>query len=136
MNLKFTQYVDMTDICDSMQLDSGTTICTLECDKGTCSIEVRGEVSIDFNGTRYKVPSEFPPDLKEIVRLGGLANLDNPQCKHIKGYDSLYINFNNWFEAFWNTDPEHRQDDYDVVDIEHYTPDQLLGLCIECLKLK
>lgn len=135
MSLKFTQYEDMTNIVDSMELDTGTTICELETDKGYCTIEVRGEVSVDYKGVRYKYPSEFPEELKKLIHEHPYDwDVYAPSGEgNNEPVGDIDVHLNNWFEAFWGRNPKEAYD-YDVVDVEGKSSSQLLDLCFECLK--
>ena len=123
---QFEVYQDMRNIKDSMQLDSGTDICKLTTDAGVVEICVQGFVCVDWSPSgfkdddieRYKHPSEFPDELKLLIET-------DPNWTSDK---RLYINENNWFEIFLNEDEA-----YDVVDIEGYTEEELLSLCLEML---
>ena len=119
----YTQYEDMKPIKDSMQFDSDTEICEYApADKKVkITIEVRGEVRITYNDEVYTKPSEFPQEIKEIIKNGDLWNTDE-----------VYVGNNNWFELFF-WDEEGNFLDSDVVDIEGMTPEELCDYCEEVL---
>ena len=128
---EFEGYIDLSNIVDSLQLDSDQVICKyVSADKKfQVTIEVRGEVNIDFSPTgdfdecdRYKYPSEFPKALKEIIARGEVYN--SPY---------VYISNNNWFELFY-WDEEGQFLDSDVVDVEKSTFEDLFVDCEESLK--
>lgn len=124
--LKFTQYVDMSDIEDSMELDSNTTICTLETETHFVSIEVRGEVKVRYKDEWYHRPSEFPTELKERIHSDAYWSCD----------ENVYVDMNNWFEAFWKNKPDQRVESFDLVDVENSSPKELLDLCLTLLEVK
>lgn len=124
----FEIFEDMINIKDSMQFDSGTTICRLQKGKDIIEIEVRGHVTVDwcsegdftnYPSDRYKYPSDFPKELKELIKNDNNW-MNDPRVSVIE---------NNWFEIFLNGDEA-----YDVVDVEGNTPEQLLSLCLEMLE--
>ena len=122
MKTKFTQYVNMTNIVDSLQLPSGSTIASLEYGNGTvATIEVRGEVNIDFEGVTYRDPAEFPEELKQIIAEGRLSE--------VEGGERLYVNANNWFEFFFSKEGDSL--DYDVIDAEKCSTAELYELMAE-----
>lgn len=136
--------IDMTQIKDSMQIDSGTTIATLKTKNHFISLEVRGEVKVWFNpdkngeptnGDYYIYPSEFPQELKdliakktEIYRKDG----DNKGIEHTWSLDDrVYMSENNWFEIFKGEDENDTALSADTIDIEGYTPEEILGVMLE-----
>ena len=120
--MKFEQHVDMTNIVDSLQLSSGTTIATLEVGNGTvATVEVRGEVKIDFDGVTYREPADFPEELKQIIAEGRLLEMEYD--------DRLYIDANNWFEFFLSEKGELIGND--IVDVEKHTTAELYELMAE-----
>lgn len=121
---RYSQYEDMKPIKDSMQFDSDTEICSYVSPDGkfTVTIEVRGEVRLTYNDETYTKPSEFPQEVKEIIKNGDLWN-----------NDEVYIGNNNWFELFiWDCDGDYI--DSDVVDIEGKTPEDIAEYCETCLE--
>lgn len=84
---------------DSMLFDSDTVIAggKFEQDDKTIEISlcVRGEVSVNYKGETYHKPSEFPDELKQLIK-------DKP-------YDwddrkDIYVSLNNWFEYIYEID--------------------------------
>ena len=63
-----------TGVYDAMQVDSGTCLARLACavegvgGEVTATLDVIGEVSVRYRGGWYRSPSEFPDDLKALVR--------------------------------------------------------------------
>lgn len=122
--------INMSEIKDSMQLDSCQVIATLTDAYGiVTSIEVRGDVKVwwnpngenPFEGMYYCSPSDFPLALKEII-----AN--NPYWYEDK---RLYICENNWFEVFtWHNSLPYTCDSY-TVDAEESNQQDLIDLLFE-----
>lgn len=121
---RYTQYEDMKPIKDSMQFDSDTEICSYVSpdEKFTITIEVRGEVRLTYKDETYTKPSEFPQEVKEIIKNGDLWNTDE-----------VYIGNNNWFELFiWDCDGDYI--DSGVVDIEGQDPEYIAKYCENSLE--
>lgn len=129
---------DLTNIQDSMLLDSGTTIAVL-IDKTAgriVSIEVNGYVAVDWcpdgdfnfgNIETYTCPSDFPKKLKDIIAT-------NPEWTKDP---RVSVNENNWFEIFVNEENEKgyfTTIHYDVVDVKNNTPEQLIALLEQTYK--
>lgn len=119
--------IDMTNIVDSLQLDSGTEIAALYTPNGYAVIEVQGEVKILFNengpaedGDWYRYPSEFPETLKEIIKSGSLSNDER-----------AYVDANNWFEIFFYQDDTDCIPVSDCTDCEGETPEQIFGSMLD-----
>lgn len=97
MEIKEFRCNDLNQYVDSMLFDSGECIAEMECecDNGytlTITLEVRGEVRVDFEGETYHHPSEFPPVLKELIKT-------NPGWWDTEDY--VYVDMNNWFEYMY-----------------------------------
>ena len=135
----FECYEDLTDIKDSMQLDSDTDICRYidESGKYAVTIDVKGEVRVTWcaNGIEsgepvetYHRPSEFPDDLKELIARSNSWWENDPR---------VYVSENNWFELFiWSHENgDNRYLTSDCVDVEGETPESLKELCKESLRL-
>lgn len=143
MNVEFwvNPEVAITDIKDSMEIESGTVIATLQDTiTGTrVSLEVRGDVKIFYSpegftvsdGEYYTSPVEFPKGLKELIRAGQLS----------KDTEHVYVSDNNWFEIFTEYREEYKRGvyryNYDVntelCDPEGYTIPQLFDLLYDTL---
>ena len=143
MEFYFNEDIDLPNIKDSMQLDSGTTIATLKYKNNWASLEVRGEVKVFFNpkvkegeaptdGDYYVYPSEFPQELKdliagetEIYRADG----DIKGIEHNWAFDDrIYISENNWFELFVADDEDDPIPDAVVVDVEGECATEILNM--------
>lgn len=150
--LVFHNFIDLTNIHDSMQLDSGTVIATLRTKDGFASLEVRGYVKVFWNpnpkpdegpsdGSCYIQPSEFPQDLKDLI-AGKTAITMNAKCDEsfgkIKGNwamdDRVYIAENNWFELFIGEDENDNCPISDCVDAEEMGAKQIFELMYDFIK--
>ena len=141
----FALFQDLTDIKDSVQIESDDTnggdICSYEEGKYVVTIEARGAVKIWWNtttndlnngdGEYYIYWSEFPEELKNLIRNTGTADrrwtLD----------PRVYVSENNWFEIFlWKRDGEGNLEFIvsNCIDVEESTPSQLAEECISYLK--
>jgi hypothetical protein len=90
MKCKFSVEDFLLGIHDSMELDSGQCVASLEVnDSILVTINVEGYVRVVFNDVAYKASSQMPDELTDLFHEG-------------KAYDDerVYIDNNNWFEAF------------------------------------
>lgn len=129
----FCSYEDLTQIKDAMQMDSNTEICSyISPDKKyMVTIEVRGEVDVDYNGENYRQASDMPDELLEL--LGDPNNWYSGDMD-----EGLYVSNNNWFEIFiYLTDEEGIEGDWtgvsDVIECAGETDEQLMNDCIDYL---
>lgn len=134
--------IDMTQIDDSMQINSETVIAALVTPKKFVTLEVRGDVKVFFNekvkddpnavaedGDYYENPSEFPQLLKDIIsgkepiyrRDGDTKGYENMWTLD----DRIYLSENNWFEVFVSDDEFDAFPRCDLGDFEHNTNDQI-----------
>ncbi len=140
----FTLYEDMTDIVDSVQLESddtnGIDVCSYQKDSFLVTIEVRGAVKIWWNtttnnlnngeGMYYTHWSEFPEELKNLIRNTGTAD------RHWTCDPRVYVSENNWFEIFlWEKDGKGGLNliSSDCIDIEGENADKLKVDCTQFL---
>ena len=116
---KFKMYVNTNKLPDSMCYDSNTTICTYTNENDRIDIEVRGYVKVLYNGEVYEHYSDMPEELQKLFTTG-------------EAYDDNKIDIqeNNWYEVSFNHD-----ENYDVVEVDGYTPDELEQCCKDYLKL-
>ena len=130
----FKLYEDLTNIHDSMQLDSNTVIAELVDDKDVIrvSLEVKGEVKVfwnpdgdPFDGNYYNYPSEFPEGLKKLIAE------DDQWFEN----EHLYISENNWFEVFFFDEFGSDLGISEVVDVEQEDPQALEETLWECYQL-
>lgn len=84
---EFKSNFDITNINDSMELPNNIIIGRLKKDGYICSLEIRGEARVKYNGETYRNPKDFPPGLKQMFH-------DNTAYNN----DAVYVSMNNWFE--------------------------------------
>lgn len=115
----FEMCVNIDKLPDSMCYDSNTTICTYTNGSDRIDIEVRGYVTVWYNGEVYRHYSDMPKELQKLFTTGEAYS-----------NDKISIQENNWYEVFFNYD-EH----YDIVDIDGYTPTELEQCCKDYLNI-
>lgn len=114
--------IDLTQLRDSMQIDSNQEIATLSDGIYRVSLEVRGDVKVYFDDVYYDAPSVFPEELKVMI-ADDEDWFNNPR---------VLVEENNWFEVFYGTE-DFPNEHYDVVDVEGDNPVSILALLIECI---
>ena len=119
--LRFYLDEDLTNVTDSMEFDSGTEIATLSFGDSEASIMVCGEVRVTFKDELYRKPSEFPEELKEIIRAG-----------HVFDHENVYVGNNNWFAIQFRDGTEWDPND-DVVDVEGLSKQEVFSLMWDAL---
>ena len=127
MEIKSFKCNELSQYVDSMLFDSGERIAEMVFeDNGfscTISLEVRGEVRVEFDGTTYRYPSEFPLSLKENIK-------NNPGwwCD-----PDLFVENNNWFEYTFTVNGEYEYADGVMCewDISKGTPEDIKNEMIE-----
>lgn len=94
---------------NSMLVDSNTTLASAEFDINgkteEISIEVRGEVQVLFEGEYFYNPSEFPRELKNLIKSNKWWDTD----------ERVNVFNNNWVELFYTKDG-YWESTYDVLD--------------------
>ena len=113
-------HTDLKTLPDSMCLDSGELICSYINGDDKVEIEVRGYVTVDFDGERYRHYSDMPKELQDLFKNG-------------KAYDDdrVCILENNWYEVFFNWDEA-----YEVAEeVTGYNTNELEEYCKECMDL-
>lgn len=123
--IEFKQYVDLINVGDSMELDSGQIIAEMQYGNISASLEVRGDVKVTFDDQTYLCPSDFPQKLKEMIHTD--RNWYNSK--------SVYVSENNWFELFVSCDGSAFPD-ADCVDAENLKPIDVFGLLYEAIVSK
>ena len=115
----FEMNVELDKLPDSMCFDSGINICHYEDGNDTIDIDVRGYVTVYFNDEEYRHFTDMPKELQEMFVTG-------------KAYEDsrVVISENNWYEIFFNYD-----EDYDIAEVEGYTPEELEDYCKDCMDL-
>lgn len=123
MKIKNFKCNELSQYIDSMLFDSGEVIAVMEVEdngkKIEISLEVRGEVRVDFDGVVYCRPSEFPDVLKELIET-------NPGCWDCEDY--MYVDMNNWFECMYTVQTNDREYSDGVMcewDISKVTPEDI-----------
>lgn len=119
--LQFYLHEDLTNVADSMELDSGTEIATLYFGDSEAAILVCGEVRVTYKDEVYRKASEFPEELKEIIRAG-----------HVFDHEDVYIGNNNWFAIQFRDGTEWDPND-DVVDVEGLSKQEIFSLMWDAL---
>ena len=123
---RFACNENLSQYIDSMLFDSGTCIAAMECelDNGdVCiiSLEVRGSVNVDFDGSTYREPSDFPEELKQIIKEDKLWDCD----------DRVYVDMNNWFEYIYTVLGKYSDGVMCEWDISKGTPEDIKQEMIE-----
>ena len=121
--LEFTQDIDLSNINDSMELNSRLTIAGLtgELQDGTrfgAFLEVQGYVSVVYKGELYNYASDMPTELINLFHNGGYNPEDEDLC----------VNENNWFEIFIEEDGQTVRSD--VVDAGGMDEVEILDLLV------
>jgi len=93
MEEKLQIFVPLTELKDSMLLDSGQEVATLKYRGYDISIRVCGEVRVDYKDDRYACASEMPDEL--LAKFRDASAYDDPDVNIID---------NNWFEVFIDKD--------------------------------
>lgn len=130
----FNQFIDLKNIKDSMQLDSGQVIATLQTPEGFLSLEVKGEVRVFWDadgldagfgvyGECYRHPSLFDNELKKLIETK--EDWENDK--------RVYVIDNNWFEVFYGIDDEDLAPISDVVDVEGLSSKELESMMLDTL---
>ena len=119
---KFRLYVDTSDIVDTLQLDSDTEICAYyDNNKGiSSSVFIKGEVRVTYKGETYKTPSEFPEELKKLIK----------KDREWENNDDVYVSENNWAELYVYDEADEILDS-EIIDIEKLSPTKLYVEVVE-----
>lgn len=94
--LEFNVNPELSQFTDSMLFDShGDEIAfskwSYDGTEFRICLEVNGEVAVTYKNVTYHTPSEFPEELKEMIRTQ----------RDWYTNEDVYANFNNWFEYLW-----------------------------------
>lgn len=133
MNLNFTlnKNINFDRLVDSMQLDSGTTVATLDVGDYHIYIETQGHVSVWFNpdpnkdardGDRYRCATDFPEALMAYFS-------HDPGHPEYLGPDTpknIQIDENNWFEVIVEKDGAFLWSNV-AEGVDECTPDEIFG---------
>ena len=117
---------NLSQYIDSMLFDSGECVAEMKCelDNGdlcTISLEVRGEVKVDFDGNRYREPSGFPEELKKLIKEYHMWDCD----------DRVYVDMNNWFEYIYTINDKYSNGVMCEWDISKGCPEDIKKEMIE-----
>ena len=98
----FSCDTDLSQYVSSILFDSDTNIASGTFSKGDSrveiSLDIQGAVSVYFRGERYFRPSEFPEELRELIRNHPDDwDVCAPSGEGNDDYD-IYVGLNNWFE--------------------------------------
>lgn len=97
---KFTNSIDLTDINDSMELEPGEEIACLVKGNYEATLEVRGEVRVEYKGVDYSTIAQMPQELKDYFHNKNWG-LDHHIGEDEDNEDDEVIVYdNNWFEIF------------------------------------
>ena len=78
----------------------------------TIYLDVRGEVRVTYKDETYRKPSEFPEELKTLIK-------ENPNLWTTD--DDVYVDMNNWFEYLDGVDGYVCES-----DVSKMTPEKLI----------
>ena len=122
---KFDLYVDMSKVNSSMELDSGIEVARLTRGPLVATLEIRGEVKVDYKGNRYRCASQMPDEL--------IAMFHDWKDGYEKTVD---VDMNNWPEVFiWTRRGKKLvwTGYSDVADAEGLPPEEIQALLAEYL---
>lgn len=95
--IEYKVYIPLKNCLDALLFDSSTNIAHMTCEVKNYVIDIDltvcGEVNVEYKGVDYKSPSEFPKELKKIIKnhYTGVQNM----------IDFCYVKDNNWFEFLY-----------------------------------
>lgn len=88
---------DLSKYVDSMLYDSNTSIASMDLYKNGYQVKidllVRGEVRVSYKGIEYRNPSDFPQELKDLIKT-------QPNIWDCN--EDVYVSNNNWFEFIYS----------------------------------
>lgn len=131
INSNTSYFVDLENIPDSMLLESDQVIAEYHNNEDNVhlSLEVRGEVKVDYKDQLYCGADEFPEELKSIIR-NGYYDEDGMHHTYMDHPDICVLN-NNWFELFEMDDKDKCTGRTWLVDAENYTPADIDSLFMD-----
>lgn len=127
--MQYKLFIDkrLLTVNDSMELDSGQTVASLEFEKDgrkyEFEIRVCGEVRVTFKKETYFRPSEFPDALKALFHNG-----------RADGDRRVYIGNNNWFELYVIADGRIDGEWCDVLDGGWTSETDVFSFFLDCAK--
>lgn len=99
--IEFEADKELVKYVSSMLFDSNEVVASSKWMMGTeeleIYLEVRGEVSVTYNGTTYHKPSEFPDELKALI-------MECPDDWELSEDADIYVGLNNWFEYIYDVE--------------------------------
>lgn len=125
----FKVFEDLSKFKDSMMFDSDTIVASMTCDYKdhliNIDLKICGYVKVFFKGECFTRPSDFPEELKEIIK------------KEPNGWgteDDIEVWENNWFEYIFNdnykghvfSDGIMFEDDLSKYSIEQLKEDMIM----------
>lgn len=116
-----TYYEDLENIPDSLLMESDTVIAEYHNDETNIhlSLQVCGEVKIEYKDSIYEGASEFPQELTDLIRNG---YYDEEGMHHsFEDNPDVYVCNNNWFELFAEDEKGNKTHESWVCDCENYT---------------
>lgn len=110
--ITFNSYIDLSDVNSSMELDSGQEVARLEKGKYVVTLEVRGDVKVQYRDCTYRCASNMPEELIQMFHEW------KPEYEKV-----VNCVMNNWFELFlWEKGEDgmlHWSGISDVCDAEN-----------------
>ena len=111
---------DLSKYVDSLLFESGTQIAYANFQKGKnkvyVSLEVRGQINIDYKGEIYTNPEEYPDELINLIKSGKIYFDDN-----------VYMNLNNWFEYIYTENNICSDGFVCEVDVSELSPYEIVN---------
>ncbi len=135
---------NLSNYVESMLFDSNEVVASGKFyflgNKVEVSLEVRGEVAVDYKGETYHKPSEFPEELKELIKehpydwsVYSPSGEGNDDCE-----GNIYVGMNNWFEYIYEA-ADYSDGIVCEDDISKETPESILeglkGIAAWCFRL-
>lgn len=117
--LNFKCEDDLSKYTDSMLFDSGEVIASgsfaFMGNRLDIDLVIAGDVAVTYKEDVYHSPSEFPDELKELIRSDRWWDTN----------DNVYVGLNNWFEYVYEGDGDVLEDDLSKMTKEDVKSDML-----------
>lgn len=113
---------ELSPFVDSMLFDSVTNVAYGTFSEGgkelQVFLDVRGEVAVTYKDEVYHRPSEFPDELKALIRKAPDQWMNEPD---------VFVGLNNWFELIFDNNGEVFEE-----NVSELTPDRILSdmICV------
>ena len=124
---------ELSQYTESMLFDSGEQIAQgeFQIDGHTVFVwlEVRGEVRVTYKGETYRTPTEFPDELKALIREHAHDwDVYSPSGEGNDEEDgNIFVGNNNWFEFIVNVEDEPENDGFVCeIDLSTASADDVL----------